>query len=181
MLKLTRHLFAWTPTAESMDFYERALFNHILGSQDPKTGQVIYYCPLKPGAFKTFSTPTDSFWCCVGTGMENHGKYNDTIYFHDEASLYVNLFIPSELSWKDKGLTVRQLTKYPEQDSSSLSITAAKPVKLSTQGALSRMGDERHDDHRERPSADRDGKRRVPTSRSSGCGRPATPWRFGCR
>ena len=131
MLKLTRHLFAWAPSAESMDFYERALLNHILGSQDPKTGQVIYYCPLKPGAFKTFSTPTDSFWCCVGTGMENHGKYNDTIYFHDEASLYVNLFIPSELSWKDKGLTVRQLTKYPEQDSTSLTITAARPVHLS--------------------------------------------------
>ena len=130
MLKLTRHLFAWAPSAESMDFYERALLNHILGSQDPKTGQVIYYCPLKPGAFKTFSTPTDSFWCCVGTGMENHGKYNDTIYFHDDDALYVNLFIPSELTWKAKGLKVRQESKFPEEETTRLTLTAGRPVKL---------------------------------------------------
>jgi DUF1680 family protein len=130
MLKLTRHLFAWSPSAETMDFYERALTNHILGSQDPKTGMMIYYCPLKPGAFKTFSTPTDSFWCCVGTGMENHAKYNDTIYFHDTSSLYVNLFIPSELTWKDKGIKVRQETTFPEDDSTSLTVTTAAPVRL---------------------------------------------------
>ena len=130
MLKLTRHLFAWSPTAERMDYYERALLNHILGSQDPKTGGVSYYCPLKPGAFKTFSTATDSFWCCVGTGMENHAKYNDTIYFHDGSSLYVNLFIPSELTWKDKGLTVRQETRFPEEDSTTLTFTASRPARL---------------------------------------------------
>ena len=134
MLKLTRHLFAWNPTAESMDFYERALLNHILGSQDPKTGGVLYYCPLKPGAFKTFSTADDSFWCCVGTGMENHAKYNDSIYFHSPEgappTLYVNLFIPSELAWKAQGLNVRQLTHFPETDSTSLSFTAARPVKV---------------------------------------------------
>jgi len=130
MLKLTRHLFAWSPSAETMDYYERALLNHILGSQDPKTGGVLYYCPLKPGAFKTFSTPNDSFWCCVGTGMENHAKYNDAIYFHDAAALYVNLFIPSELTWKEKGLKVRQLTKFPEEDSTSLAFTADQPVRL---------------------------------------------------
>src|SRR5262249_35705 len=99
-------------------------------SQDPKTGGVIYYTPLRQGAFKVFSSPNDSFWCCVGTGMENHGKYNDTIYFHDEASLYLNLFIPSELTWKDKGLTVRQETRFPVEDSTQLRFTAAKPVKL---------------------------------------------------
>jgi DUF1680 family protein len=130
MLKLTRHLFAWNPSAETMDFYERALTNHILGSQDPKSGMVIYYCPLKPGAFKTFSTPTESFWCCVGTGMENHAKYNDTIYFHDSSSLYVNLFISSELTWKEKGLKVSQHTKYPEEDSTSLLIAADAPVSM---------------------------------------------------
>jgi DUF1680 family protein len=137
MLKLTRHLFAWSPSADTMDFYERALTNHILGSQDPKTGMVIYYCPLKPGAFKTFSTPTDSFWCCVGTGMENHAKYNDTIYFHDASTragqtpvLYVNLFIPSELTWKENGIKVRQTTKYPEEDSTSLAFTTAAPTRL---------------------------------------------------
>jgi DUF1680 family protein len=130
MLKLTRHLFAWSPSAATMDFYERALTNHILGSQDPKTGMMIYYCPLKPGAFKTFSTPTDSFWCCVGTGIENHAKYNDTIYFHDASSLYVNLFIPSELTWKDKGIKVLQTTRYPEEDTTSLAVATGAPVKL---------------------------------------------------
>ena len=130
MLKLTRHLFSWEPTAEAMDFYERALFNQILPSQDPKTGGVNYYTPLRPGAFKVFSSQNDSFWCCVGTGMENHGKYNDTIYFHDDTSLYLNLFIPSELNWKAKGLTVRQETKFPTEDTTKLTFTAAKPVKL---------------------------------------------------
>jgi DUF1680 family protein len=130
MLKLTRHLFSWQPSAQEMDFYERALYNHILASQDPATGMMIYYCPLKPGAWKSFSTPNDSFWCCVGTGMENHAKYPDTIYFNGGDALYVNLFIPSELQWKEKGLTVTQQTQYPAADTTRLSFSAAKPVAL---------------------------------------------------
>lgn len=130
MLKLTRHIFEWSPSADAMDFYERGLFNHILPSQDPETGMVLYYCPLKPGAWKSFSTPEDSFWCCVGTGMENHTKYGDTIYFHDDRSLYVNLFIPSELTWKDRGLVVRQETRFPEEDTTHLTLTAATPARL---------------------------------------------------
>jgi hypothetical protein len=130
MLKLTRHLFAWSPSAETMDFYERGLFNHILASQDPATGMMCYYVPLRPGAFKTFSTENDSFWCCVGTGMENHAKYPDTIYFHDDQSLYVNLFIPSELTWKAKGLVVRQETRFPEEDTTRLAIKVGAPVRL---------------------------------------------------
>ena len=130
MLKLTRHLFEWEPSAEKMDFYERGLYNHILASQDPATGEMCYYVPLRPGAFKTFSTPDDSFWCCVGTGMENHAKYPDTIYFHDERSLYLNLFIASELKWKEKGLTLRQETNFPEEEATRLEFKADKPVKL---------------------------------------------------
>ncbi len=130
MLKLTRHIFEWSPSADAMDFYERGLFNHILPSQDPATGMVLYYCPLRPGAWKSFSTPDESFWCCVGTGMENHTKYGDTIYFHDDRSLYVNLFIPSELTWKAKGLVVRQETRFPEEDVTHLAITAARPARL---------------------------------------------------
>ena len=135
MLKLTRHLFSWNPTADEMDYYERALFNQILPSQDPKTGMVSYYCPLQPGAFRTWSTPEDSFWCCVGTGMENHAKYQDSIYFHSPADssatpvLWVNLFIPSELTWKDAGLKVRQQTTYPQTDVTSLTFSAEKPVR----------------------------------------------------
>lgn len=130
MLKLTRQLFGLEPTVEKMDFYERGLFNHILASQDPATGMMCYYVPLRPGAFKTYSTPNESFWCCVGTGMENHAKYGDTIFFHDDQSLFLNLFIASELSWKDKGLIVRQETKFPEEDSSKLTFQAKKPVHL---------------------------------------------------
>jgi len=132
MLKLTRHLFAWTASAEAMDFYERGLFNHILPSQDPETGMVIYYCPLRPGAWKSFSTPDDSFWCCVGTGMENHTKYGDTIYFHDQenASLYVNLFIPSTLTWAEKAVTVRQDTRFPAEDTTRLTIETERPSRF---------------------------------------------------
>jgi hypothetical protein len=132
MLKLTRHIFEWSPSAEAMDYYERGLFNHILPSQDPETGMVIYYCPLRPGAWKSYATPNDSFWCCVGTGMENHTKYGDTIYFHNDSdrSLLVNLFIPSELTWKDQGLVVRQETRFPEEDATHLTVTAARPTRL---------------------------------------------------
>ena len=130
MLKLTRELFALAPDAVKMDFYERGLYNHILASQDPETGMFVYLMSLKPGHFKTYSTPEDSFWCCVGTGMENHSKYTDTIYFHDADSLYLNLFIASELAWPEKGLVVRQETKFPESDFTVLKIKAAKPVRF---------------------------------------------------
>jgi len=130
MLKLSRQLFSWTVSAETMDFYERGLYNHILASQDPSTGMMCYYVPLKPGAFKTYSKPEDSFWCCVGTGMENHAKYPDTIYFHNDQSLYVNLFIASELNWKGRGITLRQDTQFPETDTTRLTFTTAKPVRL---------------------------------------------------
>ena len=130
MLKLTRELFALQPEPAKMDFYERALFNHILASQDPETGMFVYFPSLKPGHFKVYSTPEDSFWCCVGTGMENHSKYGETIYFHAADSLYVNLFIASELSWREKGLVVRQETGFPESDTTTLKFKAEKPVRL---------------------------------------------------
>jgi DUF1680 family protein len=130
MLKLTRHLFGWEPSGKTMDFYERALYNHILASQDPRSGMFAYLVPLKPGHFKTYSKPLDSFWCCVGTGMENHVQYGDTLYYHSDSSLYVNLFVPSELNWKAKGLVVRQETKFPESDTTSLMFRCDKPVRL---------------------------------------------------
>jgi len=133
MLKLTRHLFSWLPSADLMDFYERGLYNHILASQDSATGGVIYYCPLKPGAFKTFSTPNDAFWCCVGTGMENPARYTDAIYFAGDQALFVNLFIPSELTWREQGLVLRQETKFPDQDAVKLSLTLKRPVRLALQ------------------------------------------------
>jgi DUF1680 family protein len=130
MLKLTRHIFGWSPNAVAMDFYERALYNDILASQDPDTDMFTYFMSLKPGHFKTYSTPDNSFWCCVGTGMENHAKYGDTIYFQGNNSLYVNLFIPSELSWPERNLVVRQETKFPESDTTRLYFKSEAPVQL---------------------------------------------------
>lgn len=130
MLKLTRDLFAMNPEPELMEFYERVLFNHILASQDPATGMMCYYVPMKPGAFKTFSTPDKSFWCCVGTGVENHAKYGESIFFHDDQSLYLNLLLASGLTWKEKGLFVRLETSFPEEERAQLIFACEKPVRL---------------------------------------------------
>lgn len=133
MLKLTRHLFSWEPKADYMNFYERALYNHILASQNPQTGMVCYYVSLKPGHFKTYSTPFDSFWCCVGTGIENHTKYGDTVFFWGEDNLYVNLFIPSELHWKAKGFSLRMETAFAESDRVVLNLSPDQPTDLALQ------------------------------------------------
>jgi uncharacterized protein len=130
MLKLTRHLFTWRPSVEYADYYERALYNHILASQNPEDGMFCYFVPLKPGARKTYSTPYDSFWCCVGTGMENHARYGEAIYFRGEDALYVNLFIPSELRWRERGLTLRQETRYPDDETVRLTFDAPKATPL---------------------------------------------------
>ena len=131
MLKLTRQLFSWAPDAAEMDFYERGLFNHILASQDPDEGMFVYLMALKPGHFKTYSTPENSFWCCVGTGMENHAKYADTIFHHDgQETLFVNLFIAAELDWKGKGVRVVQETNFPAEDGARLTIHTDKPVEF---------------------------------------------------
>ena len=131
MLKLTRHLFEWSPSAATMDFYERALYNQILGSE-AAPGSVTYFVSLLPGHFKTYSTPENSFWCCDGTGMENHSKYGDTIYFHGTNSLYLNLFIPSQLNWPEKNLTVVQNTAFPQSDTTTLTFhcTNGTPLTL---------------------------------------------------
>jgi len=133
MLKLTRHLFCWEPKAEYADYYERALYNHILASQHPETGMMCYYVPLKSGSAKGgrshgYSSPLDSFWCCTGTGIENHAKYGESIYFHDGAdTLYVNLFIASELTIPEAGVTLRQETRFPEENTTRLLLTCEEP------------------------------------------------------
>jgi DUF1680 family protein len=122
MLKLTRHLFTWTADEKYADYYERALYNHILASQDQETGMVTYFISYTPGTFKTYSSKENSFWCCVGTGFENHAKYGEGIYYHTDNGIYINLFIPSELTWKEKGVKLIQETKYPEEDATHLTI-----------------------------------------------------------
>jgi DUF1680 family protein len=125
MLKLTRHLFSWTADAKYADYYERALYNHILPSQETGTGMVAYLQSIKPGMFQTYSTHHDSFWCCVGTGFENHAKYAESIYYHTDNGVYVNLFIPSELNWSEKGFKMEQQTRYPEESSTTLTVKEA--------------------------------------------------------
>lgn len=131
MLKLTRHLFEWHASAEYADYYERALYNHILASQNPDDGMVCYYVPLKAGSRKVYSKPFDSFWCCVGSGMENHAKYGEAIYFHSNDALWVNLFIPSELNWRAKGVSLKQETLYPESHTVNFTVNAKRPVSFS--------------------------------------------------
>lgn len=132
MLKLSQHLFEWEAKPEVADFYERALFNHILSSQHPGDGRVIYNLSLEMGGYKAYQDPM-WFTCCIGTGMENHSKYSENIYYHNNDELYVAQFIASELSWKEKGLTLTQTTQYPEEQGTKLTIAAAEPVPLSLQ------------------------------------------------
>lgn len=129
MLKLTRHLYGVNPQIKYVDYYEKALYNHILGQQDPKTGMVAYFLPMMPGAHKVYSTPENSFWCCVGSGFENQAKYGEFIYYHDKG-LYVNLFIPSELNWKEKGIIVKQETSFPNVGSTTLTLSTKNPVSM---------------------------------------------------
>jgi uncharacterized protein len=131
MLKLTRHLFALQPKAELMDYYERALYNHILASQHHYTGMLCYFVPLRMGTRKEFSDEFNSFTCCVGSGIENHVKYGESIYFKgSDGSLFVNLFIPSKLTWKEKAMTVTMSGNIPIDKDVKLAIETSKPQRL---------------------------------------------------
>jgi uncharacterized protein len=123
MLKLTRHLFSWQPKGSLMDYYERALYNHILSSQNSKTGMMTYFLPLRMGAAKEFSDPFNTFTCCVGSGLENHSKHGESIYFEGaDGSLYINLFIASALNWEKNNMKIVQETKFPYKNSTSIQI-----------------------------------------------------------
>lgn len=133
MLKLSRHLFCNYANPKIADFYERALYNHILAQQDTETGMVCYFLPLLSGAYKVFSTPEQSFWCCVGSGFESQSKYAESIYFKGDDELLVNLFIPSVVNWTEKGLKVKQTTLFPEEETICLDIeeAPAEAMKIS--------------------------------------------------
>jgi DUF1680 family protein len=132
MLKLSEHLFEWDAHALVADFYERALFNHILSSQNPVTGRVTYNLSLDMGGYKDFQDPF-SFTCCVGSGMENHSKYGKNIFYHNNNELFVLQFIASELTWKDKGIILTQKTSFPEEQGSSFDFKCEKPVDFALQ------------------------------------------------
>jgi len=127
MLKLTEGLFRMNPDARYADFYEKALFNHILSTQHPDHGGYVYFTPARPQHYRVYSAPNEAMWCCVGTGMENHGKYGQFIYTNREDTLYVNLFIASELNWKKKGITITQQTLFPDEESTRLIVHTSTP------------------------------------------------------
>lgn len=129
MLKLTTHVFGWQPDARVADFYERALLNHIRSSQHPD-GRVIYNLTLKPGGYKHYQALHDGWTCCMGTGMENHVRYGEGIYFHDDEGLWVNLYLASELDWKARGVKVRLDTKWPDADTATLTFTCRQPQEF---------------------------------------------------
>jgi DUF1680 family protein len=130
MLKLARHLYGWNPNPAYFDYYEHLLLNHRIGTIRPKVGYTQYYLSLTPGVWKTFCTEDQTFWCCTGSGVEEYSKLNDSIYWRDAHGLYVNLFIPSELDWTEKGFQLRQETKYPASQATTLTVTAARPDPL---------------------------------------------------
>lgn len=152
MLKLVRYLFNVEPMAAYTDYYERTLYNHILSTKNLQTGGQSYFQPLQSGNIKgdakVFTpvmgwrflferTGPDARYdgsassCCSGSGLESNAKYADSIYFHHaDSDLYVNLFIPSVLNWKAVGLTVKQETRYPEEDITRLVFECEKSVAL---------------------------------------------------
>ena len=130
MLRLTRSLYQHAPDAAYFDYFERALFNGILASQDPDSGMMTYFQSTRPGYVRLYHTPFDSFWCCTGSGMENHARYGESIYAHDDSCLYVNLFLTSTLDWRARGLTSTQTTRFPDSDITTLQFAAGAPQAL---------------------------------------------------
>jgi len=130
MLKLTRDLFKVTGDIKYADFYERAYINEILTSQNPQTGMATYFKPMGTGYFKVFSSQFNHFWCCTGTGMENFSKLNDSVYFHNGADLYVNMYISSTLTWNVKSLSLTQQANIPLSNIATFTINSAPAAAL---------------------------------------------------
>ena len=124
MLRLTKMLYQTSADVAYMDYYERALFNHILSILNPVQGGFVYFTPMRSGHYRVYSQPQTSMWCCVGTGLENPARYGEMIYAHQGADLLVNLFIPSTLTWGD--LTVEQRNRFPQEPSTQLALTLKK-------------------------------------------------------
>ena len=126
MLKLTEDLHRRNPEARYADYYELATFNHILSTQHPEHGGYVYFTPARPRHYRNYSAPNKAMWCCVGTGMENHGKYGQFIYTHAGDALFVNLYAASQLDWKERGITLRQETAFPYSENSTITIAEGK-------------------------------------------------------
>ncbi len=129
MLRLSANLFFSNSQSSYLDYYERALYNHILSSQHPDGG-FVYFTPMRPQHYRVYSQPQESFWCCVGSGIENHGKYGELIYAHNENDLFVSLFMASTLNWREKGLTIEQKTSFPYEEKTTIKLKLDKPASF---------------------------------------------------
>ncbi len=130
MLKLTEMLFLGDAKSSYSDYYERALYNHILSSQHPGTGGFVYFTPMRPNHYRLYSQVDKAMWCCVGSGIESHAKYGEFIYAHRGDALYVNLFIPSTLNWREQGITLTQAGRFPDEDRSTITVHGRKQFAL---------------------------------------------------
>ncbi|MDR2949500.1 MAG: glycoside hydrolase family 127 protein [Prevotella sp.] len=130
MLRLSKMLYQTSLDKKYIDYYEKALYNHILSTQHPETGGFVYFTQMRPGHYRVYSQPQTSFWCCVGSGIENHAKYGEMIYAHTDSKLYVNLFIPSELNWKEKGIKITQNNSFPDEAKTTLLINTQKTIEF---------------------------------------------------
>lgn len=129
MLRLTKMLYETSADTHYMDYYERALYNHILSTVNPIQGGFVYFTPMRSGHYRVYSQPQTSFWCCVGSGMENHARYGEMIYSHGGAdNLYVNLFIPSELTWGKTLIT--QTNRFPAEEATTITVNPKKPAEF---------------------------------------------------
>ena len=126
MMKLSRMLYGRSADPRYIDYYERNLLNHRLGTMEPETGHTSYFLSMTPGAWKTTCTEDQTFWCCTGSALEEFAKLNDTIYYHDEANIYVNLFVPSRLHWESRGIRLQQSTRFPENNRTLITVHAAR-------------------------------------------------------
>lgn len=122
MLKLSKLFYESSGNTKYLDFYERGLYNHILSSQHPATGGLVYFTPMRPNHYRVYSQVDKAMWCCVGSGIENHGKYGELIYAHKGDQLYINLFIASTLDWRERKVKLRQETRFPDAETSTFHI-----------------------------------------------------------
>lgn len=133
MLRLTKMFYETSADKKYIEYYERALYNHILSTQHPGTGGFVYFTQMRPGHYRVYSQPQTSMWCCVGSGIENHAKYGEMIYAHTENELYVNLFIPSRLDWKAKKTEIIQENNFPDEATTTLTINPKKKTTFTLQ------------------------------------------------
>ena len=133
MLRLTKMLYQTSKDSKYIGYYERALYNHILSSQHPETGGLVYFTPMRPGHYRVYSQPHTSMWCCVGSGIENHGKYGEMIYAHTTDELYLNLFIPSQLQWKDQQTEIIQENNFPAESGTRITVNPHRKKEFTLQ------------------------------------------------